>query len=212
MTGNKFEGKCLEIEGLEMLPHLYGTANKHINFFNIDFLGPPPKTPHWGPQNKRLCASFPGEGRKKGDPHKLFRGEFWGQKGGPKRAISATKSLVYCFFLALNLREIRRKTLDPIQPLGLGLEGSKAGKPWNAYLPLVKHVGACGSGSILQLHVWSGISHSFLVSTLCSKSPKKGFADPKPDFGVNMLLCLKLAFLGRKIGQTKRPSSLQKWV
>ena len=37
----------------------------------------------------------------KRDQHKLFRGDFWPQKGAPNGAFSATKSLVYCLFPAL---------------------------------------------------------------------------------------------------------------
>ena len=85
---------------------------KHINFFNINFWPLPPKTPHLGPPEKSLCASFPG---KQGDPHKLFRGESWGQKGGPKRAI-----LVYCSFPALKNRSLYRVLLLRLFSRGFG--------------------------------------------------------------------------------------------
>ena len=68
----------------------YRGHNKHVNFFNINIFWPPPKTPHFGPPEKCLCASFPGKGRKKRDPHKLFRGDFWLKKGVPDRPCSAT--------------------------------------------------------------------------------------------------------------------------
>ena len=39
---------------------------------------------------------------QKRDPHKLFRGDFWGQKGGPKRAIFSHKKFsLLLFFPAL---------------------------------------------------------------------------------------------------------------
>ena len=74
---------------------------KHMNFFNINFLPPTQKHLILGPPETSLCASFPGKGRKKRDPHKLFRGDFWVKKGVPNRPFSATKSLVYCSFPAL---------------------------------------------------------------------------------------------------------------
>ena len=43
------------------------------------------------------------ERTQKEHPHKLFRGEFGGQKGVPNGPFWATKSLVYCFFPALTL-------------------------------------------------------------------------------------------------------------
>ena len=68
---------------------------KHINFFNTNFLAE-----LFGPPEKSSCASFPGKGRKKGT-HINFSGGFLGQKGCPKRPVSATKSLVYCVFFLL---------------------------------------------------------------------------------------------------------------
>ena len=73
---------------------------KHINFFNRNFLAPTQNPPFWAPRKKFMCL-ISWERMQKRDPHKLFRGDFWGQKRGPKRAISATKSLVYCLFLPL---------------------------------------------------------------------------------------------------------------
>ena len=64
------------------------------------FLAPTQNTPFPVPQ-KSLCASFAGKGRKNGT-HINFFGGFGGPKGAPNGPFSATKSLVYCFFLPLN--------------------------------------------------------------------------------------------------------------
>ena len=42
------------------------------------------------------------ERTQKGDPRKLFQGEFWGQKRGPQRAIFGHKKFSLLFFPALN--------------------------------------------------------------------------------------------------------------
>ena len=47
-----------------------------------------------------LCAHFLGKNAKR-DPHKLYRGDFGGQKRGPKQAIFGHKKFVDCFFLPL---------------------------------------------------------------------------------------------------------------
>ena len=83
----------------ESVPENKG-QKRHINFFKINFW-PPPKTPRFGPPEKSLCASFPGKGRKKRDPHKLFRGILGPKNGAPNGPLSATKRLVYCSFLPL---------------------------------------------------------------------------------------------------------------
>ena len=75
--------------------HLHKTTNqpkdrgrkKHINFFNINFLPPTRNPPFWAPRKKFMCL-ISWERAQKRDPHKLFRGDFWGQKErkiSPKR-------------------------------------------------------------------------------------------------------------------------------
>ena len=74
----------------------------HIIFYNKLF-GPHPKPPHIGPPQKSICTSFPGKERQKGTQINFF-GEIFGVKNGaPNGPLSATKSLVNCFFLALTL-------------------------------------------------------------------------------------------------------------
>ena len=80
-------------------------SGRRTSVFNINFLAPTRNTPFWAPSKKFMCL-ISWERTQTRDPHKLFRGDFGGQKGGPKRAIFfsfATKSLVYCFFPALSL-------------------------------------------------------------------------------------------------------------
>ena len=60
---------------------------KHINFFNISFW-PPPKTPHFGPPEKSLCASFPGKERIKGTHINFFGGFSGFQKRVPNGLVS----------------------------------------------------------------------------------------------------------------------------
>ena len=77
---------------------------KHINFFNINFLARTQSTPSGAQKKKKLCASFPGKGRKK-ETHINFFGAILGvKKGVPNGPFSATKSLVYCFFPVLNYK------------------------------------------------------------------------------------------------------------
>ena len=76
--------------------HYHGTE-KHINFFYINFLAPTQNT-RFGAHIKKFMCLISWEATQKRDPHQLFRGDSWGQKGDPKRAISATKILVYCSF------------------------------------------------------------------------------------------------------------------
>ena len=87
------------VSGWQGLKH--GTSRgpkKHINFLNINFLAPTQNTPFRAPE-KNLCASVPGKGRKKRNPHKVFQGDLGGvKKVVPNGPFSATKSLVYCFF------------------------------------------------------------------------------------------------------------------
>ena len=81
---------------------MYRGRKKHINFFNINFLHPT-RTPPFGPPEKGLCTSFPGKGRKKGTHINFFGGIFGVKNGVRNGPFSATKSLVYCFFLPLNV-------------------------------------------------------------------------------------------------------------
>ena len=55
--------------------------------------------PILGPRKKFMCL-ISWERTQKRDPHRVFRGDFGGQKRGPKRAIFGHKSLVYCFFVS----------------------------------------------------------------------------------------------------------------
>ena len=66
---------------------------KHINFFN-NFLSP---TRNRAPRKKFMCLISLERTQKRG-PHKLFRGDFWGQKRGPKRAIFGHKKFSLLFF------------------------------------------------------------------------------------------------------------------
>ena len=70
-------------------------------FFQHKLFAPQPKRPMLDPQ-KNLCASFRGKDAKR-NPHKLFRGEFWGQKGGPKRAFLGHKKSGLLFFSSKHL-------------------------------------------------------------------------------------------------------------
>ena len=54
------------------------------------------------PQGNVYVPQFLGNDDKR-DPHKLFRGDFWGQKAGPKQAIFGCKKF-YCSFLPLKSR------------------------------------------------------------------------------------------------------------
>ena len=71
---------------------------KHINFFNINFLPPTQNPPFCTPPPKKLMCLISWERMQKRDPHKLFRGDLWGQKRGPKRAIFGHKKFSLLFF------------------------------------------------------------------------------------------------------------------
>ena len=71
-----------------------------INFFNINFLPPTQNPEFWAPEKKVMCL-ISWERTQKRDPHKLFRGGFWGQNGGPKPAIFSHKKFSLLFFLGL---------------------------------------------------------------------------------------------------------------
>ena len=79
---------------MSMVPRSRG-RKKHIKF-----LAPTENPPFWTPR-KSLCASFPGKERKKGTHINFFGGIFGVKNGVPNGPFSATKSLVYCFFLPL---------------------------------------------------------------------------------------------------------------
>ena len=70
---------------------VYRGPKKHIKFFNINFLAPT-QTDDFGPPEKKFMCLISRERTQKRDPHNFFRG-VWGQKGGPKQAISATKKV-----------------------------------------------------------------------------------------------------------------------
>ena len=69
-----------------------GTEKSHKLFHSINFLAP-----NLGPQKKFMCL-ISWERAQKGDPHKLFRGDFWGQQRGPKRGIFGHKKFSLLFF------------------------------------------------------------------------------------------------------------------
>ena len=60
----------------------------------------PTKSPHFGPQEKSLSASFPGQERKKGT-HIIFFGADFGVKGGLKRATLGHKRFIVFFPLVM---------------------------------------------------------------------------------------------------------------
>ena len=68
----------------------------------------PPKTPRLGPQKSVYVPHFLGKDAKKRDPHKLFRGDVWIEKGVPNGPLWATKSLVHCFSPALTCVRTKR--------------------------------------------------------------------------------------------------------
>ena len=71
-------------------------GKKHINFFNINFLPPTQNAQFWALRKKFMCL-ISWERTQKRNPHKLFRGEIWRQKGGPKRAILGCKKFSLLF-------------------------------------------------------------------------------------------------------------------
>ena len=88
-----------------------------MNFFNINFW-PPPKTPDFGPPEKKFMCLISWERTQKRNTHKFFRGDFWGQKGGPKRAIFGHKKFSDCFLFALKKRYNKR--LNEVEDLVSG--------------------------------------------------------------------------------------------
>ena len=76
---------------------------KHINFFNINFLAPTQNPPFWAPRKKKFMCLISWERTQKRHISINLFGAIWGSKRGvPNGPFSATKSLVYCFFPALN--------------------------------------------------------------------------------------------------------------
>ena len=109
---------------------------------------------------------------RKGDPHKLFRGDFGVKKGVPNGPFSATKSLVYCFFLSL----LKLCAVTPVTDLpsrgpwtkrliGLGLRGQYI------YLwPLATHENAPSPESCTQMLIvmmwcwdWEEIAQTVII-------------------------------------------------
>ena len=74
-----------------------GLADKHITFFNINFLPSTQNPPFWSPRKIIMCL-ISWERTQKRDPHKLFRGHVGGQKWGPKRAIFGHGKFSLLFF------------------------------------------------------------------------------------------------------------------
>ena len=75
---------------------LRGTEKAH-KLFQHELFGPHPKPPVWAPRKKFMCL-ISWERTTKGDPHKLFRREFGGQKRGPKRTVFGHKKFSLSFF------------------------------------------------------------------------------------------------------------------
>ena len=96
---------------LFLRPHNCKRQKKHINIFNINFLAPTQNPQFWAPRKKKktFMRFLSWEPTQKRDPHKLFRGDFLGQKGGPKRAIFGHKmfSFLCVFFLPLNWSRLK---------------------------------------------------------------------------------------------------------
>ena len=85
---------------ISTVPRSRGRKN-HINS-----LAPTQNPPIWTPRKKFMCL-ISWERAQKRDPHKLlFRGHFWGQKRGPKRAIFGHKKFSLLFFF-LPLKKIK---------------------------------------------------------------------------------------------------------
>ena len=109
--------------GTRLLHAFLGGQKKHMNFFNINFW-PPPKPPFWAPRKKFVCL-VSWERTQKRDPHKLFRGDCWGQKRGPKRGIFGHKKFGLVFFSCPNFcvwghyfRQLLQEIVQPGIPGG----------------------------------------------------------------------------------------------
>ena len=74
---------------------------KNTNFFKINFLAPTQNPPFWAHRKKLMCLISWERTQKKGTHINFFGGIFGVKNGVPNGPFSATKSLVYCFFLPL---------------------------------------------------------------------------------------------------------------
>ena len=83
-------------------PRMSRGQKKHKNFFNINFLAPTQNPPFWALRKKFMCL-ISWERTQKGTHINFFGGIFGVRNGVPNGPFSATKSLVYCFFPALNV-------------------------------------------------------------------------------------------------------------
>ena len=77
--------------------HFFRGAEKAHKLFQHKLFGPHPKPPILCPQKKFMCL-ISWERTQKRDPHKFFRGDFWGRKRGPKRVIFGHKKFSLLFF------------------------------------------------------------------------------------------------------------------
>ena len=62
-----------------------------VNFFNLSFLSPALNPQFWASRKRFMCL-ISWERTQKGEPHKLFWGDFWAKKGAPNGQFSARKS------------------------------------------------------------------------------------------------------------------------
>ena len=99
----KFRGLCL---GVSVWAPLFSKEirgpKKHINFFNINFLAPTPQKTFSAPRLKFMCL-ISWERTRKGTHINFFGRIFGVKKGVPNGPFSATKRLVYCFFVPLEI-------------------------------------------------------------------------------------------------------------
>ena len=104
---------------------------KHVYVFNTNFCHPTQK-PHFGPSEVSLCASFPRKQRTKGTYIMInsVRGDFGGQKGGPKRARQFGSQKNKFNFSLLPL------TSGSFSPYGHWLKGNSNSKTWRAVLKM----------------------------------------------------------------------------
>ena len=119
ILGNTFLASALSLSLSLSLSFSRG-PKKHIDFFNINFLAPTQNTPFWAPPKRFMCLISWKRAQKR-DPHKLFRGTFGGQKGGPKRAIFGHKKFSLLFFscpcfLSLSRRPFFQELKPELEP------------------------------------------------------------------------------------------------
>ena len=83
----------------DVASHLQGAEKAH-SFFQHNLFGPHPNRQFWGPRKNFMCL-ISGKGRTKGTHINIFEGILVGAKSrGPKQAVLATISCVYCFLFA----------------------------------------------------------------------------------------------------------------